>query len=39
MANAEESMNGNPFVMDIKLDGERILVHIKDNEVHMFTRR
>jgi ATP-dependent DNA ligase len=34
----EKAMNGNPFLMDVKLDGERMLVHVKDKKVIMLTR-
>jgi ATP-dependent DNA ligase len=34
----EKAMDGNPFLMDVKLDGERMLVHIKDKKVMMLTR-
>jgi DNA ligase-4 len=36
----EHSMNGQPFVMDLKLDGERILCHIgEDNSYIFYTRK
>jgi DNA ligase-4 len=36
----ENTMNKEPFVMDLKLDGERILCHIgDDNSFTLFTRR
>jgi DNA ligase-4 len=36
----EHSMNAQPFVMDLKLDGERILAHIgDDNSYILYTRR
>jgi ATP-dependent DNA ligase len=37
----EAAMDGQPFLMDIKLDGERLAVHIGDNDTGamMFTRR
>jgi DNA ligase-4 len=37
----EEAMKGKPFLMDVKLDGERLSVHIGDEgeQVRMFTRR
>jgi bifunctional non-homologous end joining protein LigD len=34
----EKAMKGDPFLMDVKLDGERMMIHIKDNSVQMFTR-
>ena len=34
----ESAMSGNPFLMDVKLDGERMMVHITDGEFMMFTR-
>lgn len=34
----ESAMVGNPFLMDVKLDGERMLVHIEDGEVLLFSR-
>ena len=38
VAAVESSMEGNPFLMDVKLDGERMLVHIENNEVVLFSR-
>ncbi len=36
----ENAMENSPFVMDLKLDGERILCHIgDDNSFTLFTRR
>ncbi len=36
----EQQMNNQPFVMDVKLDGERILCHIgDDNSFVLYTRR
>jgi DNA ligase-4 len=37
----EAAMDGQPFLMDIKLDGERLAVHVGDNDtgVTMYTRR
>jgi DNA ligase 4 len=36
----ENAVHNNPFVMDLKLDGERILCHIgDDNSFTLFTRR
>lgn len=34
----EKSMNSNPFTMDLKLDGERMLCHIRDNVVFCHSR-
>lgn len=31
---AESSMRGHPFVMDIKLDGERMSCHIQHSDIH-----
>jgi hypothetical protein len=33
-----EFIAGQPFVMDVKLDGERMMVHIKNRKMMMFTR-
>ena len=38
MAAVEVAMSKQPFVMDLKLDGERILCHIKGDDVTFFTR-
>jgi DNA ligase 4 len=38
VAAVEAAMDGNPFLLDVKLDGERMLVHIEDGEVIMFSR-
>ena len=38
VAAVEAAMEGNPFLLDVKLDGERMLVHIEDGEVIMFSR-
>jgi ATP-dependent DNA ligase len=42
---AEKAMKGEPFGMEVKIDGERILAHIKKskstenlNEFRLFTR-
>lgn len=36
----EECLNGEPFVMDLKLDGERILFHLnKKNQFQFYTRK
>jgi ATP-dependent DNA ligase len=35
----EAKMKGQPFVMDIKLDGWRMLIHKKGSEVMMMSRR
>jgi DNA ligase 4 len=34
----ESAMSGNPFLMDVKLDGERMMAHVMDGEVMLFTR-
>lgn len=40
IATVESFMENQPFLMDLKLDGERILVHIgPDNSFMLFTRR
>jgi hypothetical protein len=35
----EHALKEEPFVMDLKLDGERMLCHISKNNIMMFTRR
>lgn len=34
----EQQMEGQPFYIDEKLDGERLIVHVKDGEVFMHSR-
>lgn len=39
ISEAENAMGGRPFYMDIKLDGERMLVHIREGQVMLWTRK
>jgi DNA ligase-4 len=38
IAEAQRAMKGNPFVMDLKLDGERMLCHVDKGRVMLLTR-
>ena len=38
VAAVESAMEGNPFLMDVKLDGERMLAHIDGGEIFLFSR-
>lgn len=38
VAAVESAMEGNPFLMDVKLDGERMLVHIEGGKVLLYSR-
>jgi ATP-dependent DNA ligase len=39
VSQVEAALAGKPFVMDIKLDGERMVVHKDGDDVRFFTRK